>query len=148
MMDADKRMADLINITTRLIDVLERENVLLLDHRHGELNTLIDEKETISRVYQARIMGLQENPNQLDGGQEETRVELKKLALKVDHLISQNSKMLGSAMITSKRIVDLVADALRESTTETSTYSDAGVKRFQPSKRKDRMTALSFNEML
>ena len=125
-MDADKRMADLINVTKRLIDVLEREHELLSDRRHSELSGLLDEKETIGRVYQARVMGLQENPEQLEGVNEDARAELKELAVKVDDLIRRNARMLEAAMFASKRIVDLVAEALRDTANAAGTYSKGG----------------------
>ena len=102
-MDADKRMADLINVTKRLIDVLEREHELLSDRRHSELSVLLDEKETIGRVYQARVMGLQENPEQLKGADETARSELKELAVQVDDLMRRNARMLEAAMFASNR---------------------------------------------
>ena len=72
-MDVSKRMADLVNVTTRLIAVLERENEILTERRHSELSIILDEKETIARVYQARIMGLEENPELLDNASDEER---------------------------------------------------------------------------
>ncbi len=125
-MDVAKRMTDLVNVTTRLIDVLERENELLRDRRYNELNLILDEKETIARVYQARIMGLEENPDVLDDASDEDREQLRELAHKVDTLMAQNARMLEVAMVVSKRIVDLVAEAVKEAQPSSGTYSKKG----------------------
>lgn len=125
-MDVAKRMADLVNVTTRLIDVLERENEILRERRHGELNLILDEKETIARVYQARIMGLEENPDVLDNASDEDREHLRELAHRVDSLMAQNARMLEVAMTVSKRIVDLVAEAVKKAQPSSGAYSAKG----------------------
>ncbi len=125
-MDVAKRMTDLVNVTTRLIDVLERENELLRERRYNELNLILDEKETIARVYQARIMGLEENPDVLNDATEEDRGHLRELAQKVDTLMAQNARMLEVAMVVSKRIVDLVAEAVKDAQPTSGAYSKKG----------------------
>jgi len=145
-MEVAKRMADLVNVTTRLIDVLERENELLRDRRYNELNLILDEKETIARVYQARIMGLEENPEVLNGADEDARDHLRELARKVDTLMSQNARMLEVAMTVSKRIVDLVAEAVKEAAPRTGAYSAKGSTAAAPVKGGN--MSLSLNETL
>ena len=147
-MDADKRMADLINVTKRLIDVLEREHELLSDRRHSELSVLLDEKETIGRVYQARVMGLQENPEQLKGADETARSELKELAVQVDDLMRRNARMLEAAMFASKRIVDLVAEALRDTANAAGTYSKGGSTQMPQNKQAANGGAISLDQTL
>lgn len=147
-MDAKKRMTDLINVTGRLIDVLERENVLLRERRHGELNLLLDEKETIARVYQARVMGLQENPDQLQDAEEGDRAQLKELAHRVDELMNENARMLEAAMHASKRIVELVAEAIRDTSNPSGTYSQKGSTSVSPNKGGARNSAISLDQTL
>ena len=65
-MDPTKRVNDLIVITGRLADLLERENVALREKQNKELNEILDEKVTLGRVYESRIMGLTEDPEALD----------------------------------------------------------------------------------
>lgn len=146
-MDAEKRMADLINVTDRLIDVLERENEILRERRHAELSGLLDEKETIARVYQARIMGLQEHPDQLDGVDPDDRDQLRKLATKVDRLINQNARMLEAAMTASRRVVDLVAEALRDTANPAGTYGKGGSTDLSK-RRGTRNSAISLDQTL
>lgn len=147
-MDAEKRLQDLISVTQRLIDVLERENALLREHAYGEIQHLLDEKEIIARVYEARIMHLKEHPGELDGANEETRATLKELSEQVDGLIKENGAMLQTSIVTSKRIIDMVADALREKTIETGTYANGGRNRPKPAGNKHRVAAISINETL
>jgi len=145
-MDVAKRMTDLVNVTTRLIDVLERENEMLRERRHAELNLILDEKETIARVYQARIMGLEENPDVLNEASEEDRDHLRDLARRVDKLMAQNGRMLEIAMTVSKRIVDLVAEAVKDAQPKSGAYSAKGNTAAAPAKGGS--MSLSLNETL
>lgn len=147
-MDPEKRMADLISITSRLVDVLERENAILKERRHNDLADLLDEKETIGRVYQARIMGLQEDPEQLKDVDETERLKLKDLAHTVDTLVSQNARMLEAAMYASKRIVEMVAEAVRDSTNTSGTYSQRGSTQMPVGKSEVRSGAISLDQTL
>jgi len=147
-MDPEKRMADLISVTGRLVDILERENEILKDRRHNDLADLLDEKETIGRVYQARIMGLQEDPGQLRDVDEDERIKLKDLAHKVDQLVAENARMLEAAMYASKRIVEMVADAVRDSTNTSGTYSQKGSTQMPAGKSESRGGAISLDQTL
>ncbi len=147
-MDAEKRMTDLINVTSRLIDVLEREQELLKERRHSELSALIDEKETIGRVYQARVMGLQKDPEQLADAPEDMRDELRELALRVDRLVYENARMIDSAMKASKRIVELVADALKENANKAGTYSNKGASHAPRAAAGARSSTISLDQTL
>ena len=147
-MDPEKRMADLISVTSRLVDILERENEILKDRRHNDLADLLDEKETIGRVYQARIMGLQEDPEQLKDVDEDERMKLKELAHKVDELVAENARMLEAAMYASKRIVEMVADAVRDSTNTSGTYSQKGSTQMPVGKSEARGGAISLDQTL
>lgn len=147
-MDPEKRMADLISITSRLVDVLERENAILKERRHNDLADLLDEKETIGRVYQARIMGLQEDPEQLKDVDETERLKLKDLAHSVDKLVSENARMLEAAMYASKRIVEMVAEAVRDTTNSSGTYSQQGSTQMPMNKSEVRSGAISLDQTL
>lgn len=147
-MNPEKRMADLISVTSRLVDVLERENAILVERRHNDLADLLDEKETIGRVYQARIMGLQEDPEQLKDVDENERMKLKELAQTVDKLVAENARMLEAAMYASKRIVEMVADAVRDSTNSAGTYSQRGSTQMPVGKSEVRSSAISLDQTL
>jgi hypothetical protein len=145
-MDTTKRMADLVSVTTRLINVLERENEILLERRHSELSLILDEKETIARVYQARIMGLEETPKLLDGASDEEKATLFELAKKADRLMNENARMLEVAIVVSRRVVDLVAEAVAEAAPKSGAYSAKGRTAAAPVKGGN--MSLSLNETL
>lgn len=125
-MDPTKRVNDLIVITGRLADLLERENVALREKQNKELNEILDEKVTLGRVYESRIMGLTEDPEALDNVDKELLERLRGIGMKVNGLIEDNAKMLKIAIEANRRVVNLIAEAVKASVPSAGTYSPTG----------------------
>jgi flagellar biosynthesis/type III secretory pathway chaperone len=125
-MDPTNRINDLIVISNRLIDVLERENVALSDRKYSEIDEILDEKVTLGRVYESRIMGLSDDEtdlNQVDG---ELRDQLLNLGKKVNTLIEENSTMLKIGIEANRRVVNMIAEAVKASVPNTGAYAANG----------------------
>ena len=125
-MDPTKRVNDLIVITGRLADLLERENVALREKQNKELNEILDEKVTLGRVYESRIMGLTEDPEALDNVDKELLERLRGIGEKVNGLMEDNAKMLKIAIEANRRVVNLIAEAVKASVPSAGTYSPTG----------------------
>ena len=125
-MDPTKRVNDLIVITGRLADLLERENVALREKQNKELNEILDEKVTLGRFYESRIMGLTEDPEALDNVDKELLERLRGIGEKVNGLIEDNAKMLKIAIEANRRVVNLIAEAVKASVPSAGTYSPTG----------------------
>ena len=126
-MDPTKRVNDLITITGRLSELLERENDALRNRRNSDLSDILDEKVTLGRVYESRIMGLTDEDVDLSGVDLELRERLKGLGQKVGALMEENAQLLKIAIEANKRVVNLIAEAVRESASNAGTYSASGV---------------------
>ena len=125
-MDPTKRVNDLIVITGRLADLLERENVALREKQNKELNEILDEKVTLGRVYESRIMGLTEDPEALDNVDKELLERLRGIGEKVNGLMEDNAKMLKIAIEANRRVVNLIAEAVKASVPSAGPYSPTG----------------------
>ena len=125
-MDPTKRVNDLIVITGRLADLLERENVALREKQNKGLNEILDEKVTLGRVYESRIMGLTEDPEALDNVDKELLERLRGIGEKVNGLMEDNAKMLKIAIEANRRVVNLIAEAVKASVPSAGTYSPTG----------------------
>ena len=125
-MDPTKRVNDLIVITGRLADLLERENVALREKQNKELHEILDEKVTLGRVYESRIMGLTEDPEALDNVDKELLERLRGVGEKVNGLMEDNAKMLKIAIEANRRVVNLIAEAVKASVPSAGTYSPTG----------------------
>ena len=125
-MKATNRVNDLITITGRLASLLERENDALRNRRNKELNEILDEKVTLGRVYESRIMGLTEDETALADIDPELRERLRAVGEKVNGLIEENAALLKIAIEANRRVVNLIAEAVKSSVPDTGTYSDKG----------------------
>ncbi len=147
-MESSNRIEDLILITERLVDLLERENDALSNHRNWELREILDEKVTLSRVYETRMRVISDNPEILDDVGTETRQQLRELGLQVNDLITENSKLLQTAITVSRRVVELVADAVRDATPSAGTYGAKGTKESGVANADSQRAAFSLNQTL
>ena len=125
-MDPTKRVNDLIVITGRLADLLERENLALRNKQNQDLNDILDEKVTLGRVYETRIMGLAEDSEALGSVDSELLKRLRGIGEKVNGLIEENAELLNVAIEANRRVVNLIAEAVKASVPSAGTYSRTG----------------------
>ena len=147
-MDANNRIEDLILITGRLAELLERENMALVDKKSAVLHEFLDEKVTISRVYETRMQALSERPEILDEVDTDLRERLSELGKKVSELIEENGKLLKTAIDTNRRVVELVAEAVRDVTPSAGTYSAGGTTEVSGHRAESTFVAISLDQTL
>jgi len=147
-MDPTNRVNDLIVITGRLADLLERENDALRNRRNDELNEILDEKVTLGRVYESRIMGLTEDEDALNAVDPELRERLRSVGEKVNGLIEENAKLLRVAIEANRRVVNMIAEAVKASVPSAGTYSETGAATPQGHRAAPRNVAISVDRTL
>ncbi len=125
-MDPTNRVNDLIVITNRLADLLKRENEALGNRKYSGFNEILDEKVTLGRVYESRIMGLTDDPATLEQVDGELRDRLRSLGEKVNGLIEENAELLKIGIEANRRVVNMIAEAVKASVPSAGTYSANG----------------------
>jgi len=126
-MDINNRVNDIIVITGRLGELLEKENDALRNHRTSEVHELLDEKTALSRVYETRFTGLLEQKDAIDEIEPDLREQLSKIGFKIKALIEDNSRLLKIAIEANRQVVELVAEAVRETSASAGTYGSNGI---------------------
>jgi flagellar biosynthesis/type III secretory pathway chaperone len=147
-MDPTNRVNDLIVITGRLADLLERENDALRNRRNKELNDILEEKVTLGRVYESRIMGLSEHADALNDVDPELRERLRGVGQKVNGLIEENAQLLKVAIESNRRVVNLIAEAVKASIPSAGTYSPSGAAQAKSHRAAPRNVAISLDRTL
>ena len=147
-MDPTKRVNDLIVITGRLGDLLERENLALREKNNKELNEILDEKVTLGRVYESRIIGLTEDSEALNNVDKELIERLRGIGEKVNGLIEDNAKMLKIAIEANRRVVNLIAESITASVPSAGTYSPTGATGTQDHRAAPKNVAISVDHTL
>ena len=147
-MDLNNRLSDLITITSRLIDVLKRENDALKNHRTEVIHKLLDEKATLARLYESRFKRLTEKPDILAETDANLRQQLGQLAAEVENLIQENGKLLHIAIEANRRVVDLIAEAVHAQQPTAGTYSSDAQTSTNGANASSQRVALSLDQTL
>ena len=125
-MDATGRVNDLIEITGRLASLLKKENKALNDKDANEATRYLDEKGNLSRIYETRIKGLMDDPSILATATPELREELRSLGETVNVMIQENARLLKITIEANRRVVAMVAEAVKTQQPGPGTYSAKG----------------------
>jgi len=147
-MKPTNKISDLIVITGRLADILERENAALASRDHQGMNRLLDEKVTIGRIYESRLLAIEENPSLLDDVDEELKERLKSLGEKINSMIEKNGMLLKAAIEANRRVVDLIAEAVRDATPNAGTYSSKGSTEIPNQSHKPQNVSITLDQTL
>ena len=147
-MSSESKVDDIMLIIERLSDVLERENAALKDRKIQEVHALLDDKVTLSRVYETRMQYYNENPDELINVSPELRDKLSTVGANISKLLQQNAAMLKVAIEANRKVVDMIAAAVKSATPGPGTYGSNGVTDIPDHKSQVRGMALSFDQTL
>lgn len=147
-MDASQRLRDLILISGRLAEVLERENAALKARRREEMQEMVDEKVNIIRVYENRIQALTDAGDDMSKVDAEIKDRLTVVAGKVKRLMQENGKLLRIAIEANRRVVGIIADAVKKSAPDAGTYSKKGGMSRQDVRSATKNVAIALDQTL
>ena len=147
-MDATGRINDLIEITERLENLLTKENKALRDKNAREATQYLEEKSNLSRIYESRIKALMDNPSYLSEADPERRSKLRELGEKINTMIAENAKLLKIAIDANKKLVNMVADAVKAQQPGPGIYSAKGTAEKSDVHSAPRNLALSLDQSL
>ena len=147
-MSSESKVNDIMLIIERLSDVLERENAALKDRKIEDFHALLDDKVTLSRVYETRMHYYNENPEELTNIAPELSDKLRTKGANISKLLQENAAMLNVAIEANRKVVDMIAAAVKSATPGPGTYGANGVTDIPDHKSQVRGMALSFDQTL
>ncbi len=125
-MSTTNRIDGLIQITSRLIIVLEREVELLRKPPSDGLKALQEEKSALTAAYESQARSLAGHPELLEALQPVLRSELERVTSRFQSAVSANEAALQAASETTQRVLQAIADELDKNRREQSGYSATG----------------------
>ena len=125
-MTTTSRIDGLIQITSRLITVLEREVELLRKPPSDGLKALQDEKATLTAAYESQARSLAGHPELLQALQPVLRAELERVTSRFQSAVSVNEAALRAARETTQRVLQAIADELDKNRRDQAGYSATG----------------------
>ncbi|MDH5749632.1 MAG: hypothetical protein OEY85_10025 [Rhodospirillales bacterium] len=147
-MNMKQRIEDLAFINERLVDVLKRENAALTALRTEELKDLKSDKESLTRAYESRVLGVYKNIDDLSQVDKDLLERLGILCGKVDALVEENTLLLRVGMEANRRVVDMIAEAVKSLNSGAQTYSGTGAMAHGNLRKNQPVGSISINETL
>ena len=147
-MNINKRLTELIAISGQLANVLERENEALTHYDRGSLESLLDEKTRLGRAYESRMEALGGDSAALADADPDLGQRLREIGADVRDLIARNARLLKIAIEANRRVVDLIAEAVKASTPGPGVYGKRGKAAAAPARGAPKSAPISFDRSL
>ncbi|WP_119168020.1 hypothetical protein [Algihabitans albus] len=109
------RVTQFLNVTSRLIDVLEREIKMLRSMKPAEMQQLQHDKIVLAAAYEAAVRGLNADPAELELVAPAIRAELRETTERFHGALAANEQALRAAKEATDRLLKhIVAEAERQ----------------------------------
>lgn len=126
-MDLTEKLLGLIEINERLADLLHKENSALREKRGKDAVQYLGDKNELVRIYESRVKGLPKGPEAMDATSPELRDKLRLIGEKVNLMIEENGRLLKITIDANRRVVELVAEAVKLQRRGPGIYSANGL---------------------
>jgi len=125
-MEPTERLESMLELTKQLADLTEAENLALVELRAQDIEDMLEDKATLARLYENSMKALQETDLEWDKVDEDLREDLRIAAERLTKAVDENTMRLEIGMKVNKQVIDLFAEAVRESVPHSGTYSRTG----------------------
>lgn len=127
-MTESSNVTDLIKVTSRLINVLEREVSLLRAMKPTELQDIQQDKASLVAAYESLVKSLSQRPEEMAAVGPAINDELKAVIAKFRKSLVTNENALRASKETSERVLRAIAGEIDKQRSENAGYSANGNK--------------------
>ena len=124
-MDAIERIDKFLRVMAQLQAVIRRENALLASHKMRGLAEIVEEKQKLSDVYEQHLKVLQQD-GVLDDVDERVKERLRVRVKGFADLLDENRIRVQATLTASRRMFEIIAEAVKEYSTSNSGYGETG----------------------
>ena len=125
-MSTQSQVNDLLQVTSRLIAVLEREVELLRAAPSTEFEALQEEKSALTTAYESQARSLTGHPELLEALQPVLRAELERVTSRFQSVVAANEAALRAARETTQRVLQAIADEFCKNQRDNAGYTATG----------------------
>ena len=116
----------LLNVISRLSNLMQKENELLLSPvKNQELKQIIEEKKALTATYESHIQGLQKI-SESDSENLSIQESVKDALTSFQRLSEENTNRLLAKVEATKRVFNVIQKAVQDHQNSTNTYSNSG----------------------
>lgn len=147
-MNMKQQVGDLILVTGRLTDLLEKENEALHNKDTAPIAELMHEKNILTRAYEVRVRDLANQSDELSQVDLGLRDKLRSLSEKIDGLIKENAQLLLAGVTTGRHVIESIIEAVQAEQPGPGTYSANGAIIGQGARSGPMAPPITINESL
>jgi len=124
LIDRETLIPDLMVVITKLLEIIEAENLLLVERRPSELTPLLPEKLRLARVYAQMSRALKQDREILTEAGADTETALKELAGRFNAALEEQRGRLTVAREVTEGIIAAVGRAVVEQRQPVLSYDE------------------------
>lgn len=125
-MNPNARAHELINLSQSLIGVMTTEIETLKSGKVRDIEPLQAQKEALTDAYENHLRGVSDDPGMFNAIEPEVRAELAAVTTQFEATASENKFAVQAALEMNARLVQVIADAVVESTPAATGYTKTG----------------------
>lgn len=125
-MTAESNIGALINVASRLIEVMNQEIDALREMRIADLGPIQQQKESLTADYEISVRDLQANPEAVLAVSEALRREFAEIASRLNRTLLDNERALHASQVAHDRVLNAIVRAVEETRPTLNTYTSEG----------------------
>ncbi len=125
-MEATTKLDDLIAITSRLIDLMDKEIEMLRSMRPQNIGALQKDKVSLALAYERHMQELRDDPSMLAAAKPGLKAELKRITGRFQEVLNENESAIKAVKSVSEKLLTAIANAVTEQRGKAAAYSKEG----------------------
>lgn len=146
--DTETRVLGLLELTERLSEIVDAENLALAERRRADVEAMLEEKATLSRLFENRLKALTTKEIDLNAASEELREQLREAGKRLEEATAENTVRLEVAMTANRKVIDAVANAIKQVSPHSGTYARSGRTGSEGSRASSNTVAFALDQTL
>ena len=147
-MEPLERLEKMVDLTDRLSELVETENLALAERRYEVVEAMLEEKAMLARLYENNMRDLDEAKLDWSTVEGELHDRVTEAGTRLAKAMGENTMRLEVGMEANKQVIDLFAQAVRESVPHSGTYSKNGRTGREGTKASANSLAVALDENL
>jgi flagellar biosynthesis/type III secretory pathway chaperone len=147
-MEPLERLEKMVDLTDRLSELVETENLALAERRYEVVEAMLEEKAMLARLYENNMRDLDEAKLDWSTVEGELHDRVTEAGTRLANAMGENTMRLEVGMEANKQVIDLFAQAVRESVPHSGTYSKNGRTGREGTKASANSLAVALDENL
>lgn len=127
-MTVSPRFDALIRITSRLVELIDREVEILHARRPADIGPLQEEKAALVAAYEEEFEAVKTNPRDIAALEPALKAELVAVVERLNRAVAENARALDASREANDRLLKAIVDAVSESRAHAGPYSAKGTR--------------------